>query len=89
MCKKENHNLNRDRVCIGCLLKADLGRASDYELKTFRERWLQNYDENNPFSPTGICTGCQIRLHASYDKTKGKIPQMYLSDYAQILPGII
>ena len=85
MCKKENHSRNRDKVCISCLLKADRGRASDLALEQFRKNWLAQYDEENPFSPTGICSSCHARLFASHDH--GKEPKMFISDYSQILPS--
>ena len=87
MCQNENHSQNRDKVCIACLLKADRGRASDVALEKFRTHWLQNYDKGNPFSPTGICTSCHLRLFASYDHKKGKTPKMFVGDYTKLIPS--
>ena len=87
MCLNNNHEENRAKVCLACLLKATRGPASNSEKATFKERWLENYDDENVYMPTGICVSCQIRLTASFDKVPGKNPHMNISEYSLIAPG--
>ena len=88
MCENANHTKNRERICLSCLLKADRGRATADEIESFRTRWLDQYDVENRYTPTGLCTGCKIRLHASFDKNKEQKPAMYIGDYELLLPGV-
>lgn len=87
MCLNENHEINRQKVCLNCVWKADRGKATDIEIKTFQEKWLEGYDPENSYMPNGICTTCQVRLHATYNHFPGDPPIMYIGKYEEIKAG--